>query len=45
MLYNFSKHDKLVTLDLVQKSIVKWSVEGDENTRFFVHGMLKNKMR
>ena len=28
--------------DLVQKTKVKWSIEGDENTGFF-HGMLKKK--
>ncbi|GJZ37561.1 RNA-directed DNA polymerase, eukaryota [Tanacetum coccineum] len=34
--------DQLHTMDLVQKTKIKWAIEGDENTRFF-HGVLNKK--
>lgn len=34
--------EKLAVLDLKQRERVKWTVEGDENTKFF-HGYINNK--
>ncbi|KAI3517218.1 hypothetical protein L1887_16430 [Cichorium endivia] len=36
--------EKMINLDLKQKSRIKWAVDGDENTRFF-HGFVNNKRR
>ncbi|GKC63932.1 RNA-directed DNA polymerase, eukaryota, reverse transcriptase zinc-binding domain protein [Tanacetum coccineum] len=36
--------DRLEAKDIAQKAKVKWTLEGDENTKFF-HGMLKKKRR
>nr|GEU35357.1 RNA-directed DNA polymerase, eukaryota, reverse transcriptase zinc-binding domain protein [Tanacetum cinerariifolium] len=33
---------KLNAMEIAQKTMIKWSVEGDENSRFF-HGMLNKK--
>nr|GEU50867.1 RNA-directed DNA polymerase, eukaryota [Tanacetum cinerariifolium] len=43
LLYEINKIDKLETLDLHQKSRIKWDVEGDENFKFF-HGLV-NQIR
>ena len=36
------KFERNEMLDLAQKAKVKWSIEGDENTKFY-HGVLKRK--
>ncbi|GJX12855.1 RNA-directed DNA polymerase, eukaryota, reverse transcriptase zinc-binding domain protein [Tanacetum coccineum] len=36
--------EKLESMDLVQKSRVKWEVEGDENTNFF-HGLINSRRK
>ncbi|KAL4589627.1 hypothetical protein LXL04_002535 [Taraxacum kok-saghyz] len=36
--------EKMKTMDLKQRSRIKWAVDGDENTRFF-HGYVNNKKR
>lgn len=34
--------EKLASMDIKQKSIIKWLIDGDENTRFF-HGFVNNR--
>lgn len=36
--------EKLLSLSLKQKSIIKWAVDGDENNRFF-HGMVRERLK
>ncbi|GJT51563.1 hypothetical protein Tco_0977720 [Tanacetum coccineum] len=38
------KINKFASMDIIQKSHVKWDIEGDENSKFF-HGLINQKRR
>lgn len=44
LLHEYNELEKYSEMDVLQKSHIKWDVEGDENTKYF-HGLLKQKRR
>ncbi|GJV00413.1 RNA-directed DNA polymerase, eukaryota, reverse transcriptase zinc-binding domain protein [Tanacetum coccineum] len=44
LLHELEIIDKFASMDLIQKSRVKWDIEWDENTKFF-HGLINQKRR
>nr|GEX56453.1 RNA-directed DNA polymerase, eukaryota [Tanacetum cinerariifolium] len=44
LLHEIDKLDRLDSLDLQQKSRIKWDTEGDENSKFF-HGIVNQRRR
>nr|GEZ14506.1 RNA-directed DNA polymerase, eukaryota [Tanacetum cinerariifolium] len=44
LMQDLDNFDKFEALDLVQKTHIKWDIEGDENSNFF-HGMINQKRR
>ncbi|GJT36088.1 hypothetical protein Tco_0926507 [Tanacetum coccineum] len=44
LLHEIDKIDNLESLDLLQRSHIKWDIEGDENSKFF-HGLLNQTHR
>ncbi|GKD43572.1 RNA-directed DNA polymerase, eukaryota, reverse transcriptase zinc-binding domain protein, partial [Tanacetum coccineum] len=44
ILHDIDKLDRLDSLDLQQKSRIKWDIEGDKNSKFF-HGIVNQRRR
>ncbi|GJX64001.1 hypothetical protein Tco_0298344 [Tanacetum coccineum] len=44
LLQEIEKIDKFASMDIIQKTHVKWDIEGDENSKFF-HGLINQKRR
>ncbi|GKA71461.1 RNA-directed DNA polymerase, eukaryota, partial [Tanacetum coccineum] len=44
LLHELEIIDKFASMDLIQKARVKWDIEGDENTKFFI-GLINQKRR